>query len=151
MDPTSILWPISSGASCGENLETPRSRSNRIRVVLVDMPQMLREIISELVAHERDLQIVGEFDDEHAALKAIDRREVAVVITSLKQSGHPGAALMLRKRPQLRVLAVSADGRASSLFEYLPHERMLGQISPGTVIAAIRGEVSASPVLTNGS
>jgi hypothetical protein len=116
------------------------------RVILVDMPQMLREIMRELVSHERDLEIVGEFGDQDAALQVIDGRGAAVLITSLNQSAHLGIANLLSKAPHLRVLAVSGDGRESFLYELRPDERPVGELSRQTFLAAVRGQPVDSSV-----
>jgi len=141
MDPSCIFWSLPTVRTPGDDVSNVRSRLGQTRVMLIDMPQMLREIICELVSGERDLEIVGEFDDEDAALQAIDGCAAAVVIRSLNESARADIAYLLSKAPHLRVLAVSGDGRASSLYVYRPHEQMLGEISPRRLLAAIRDQL----------
>lgn len=110
----------------------------RTRIITNGLPRMLGEIIGELARTEPDLCIVGEYSDRGQALEEIDRRTPDVVITGLEEVARPDVADLLGRHPALRVLAVSADGSESYLYELRPHERMLGEISPRTLLSAIR-------------
>jgi DNA-binding NarL/FixJ family response regulator len=110
----------------------------RTRIILSGLPRMLGEIIRELVRTEPDLCIVGEYRDRGQALEAIERKTPDVVITGLERLARPDVADLLGHHPAVRVLAVSADGSESYLYELRPHERMLGEVSPRTLLTAIR-------------
>jgi DNA-binding NarL/FixJ family response regulator len=112
----------------------------RTRVALVDMPQMLRGIVREIVAATPDLEIVAEFDDQEAALMATAPDDIDVLIMRLDEVS---LASVFRERPRLRVVAVSVDGSKSCLFQLVPHAQMLGDISPQALIAAVRGELGS--------
>jgi hypothetical protein len=113
-----------------------------IRVLLVGMPRMLRGIVNGLVSVEPDLEIVGELGDVEAELPAIEASGATVVI-----AGVQAPLLARRLSDRARVLGVSPDGREGVLYELRPHERVLGEISPATLLAAIRGDpVSGPPV-----
>jgi hypothetical protein len=85
---------------------------------------MLSGIVMELVSEEPDLAIVAEVG------------EADVAVTEL-EGGAVGD--LLRDRPRLRVIALSADGREASSFELRPDETKLGEVSPAALLAAIRG------------
>jgi DNA-binding NarL/FixJ family response regulator len=106
---------------------------------------MLREIVGELVRTEPDLSILGDYGDRGQALEAIERKSPDVVIIGLEGLAWPDVSDLLRHHPGLRVLAVSADGSESCLYELRPHERMLGDVSPRTLLAAIRRTTCLSP------
>jgi DNA-binding NarL/FixJ family response regulator len=110
----------------------------RTRIILVGLPRMLRDIIGELVRTEPDLSIVGEYGDSGEALEVIERAQADVVITAVDERARPSAPVLLRRHPALRVLAVSADGTEGYLYELRPIERMLGEVSPRTLLSAIR-------------
>jgi DNA-binding NarL/FixJ family response regulator len=98
------------------------------------MPRMLRGIVEGLVSAEPDLEIVGDFEDAEAAVGSIEATGASVVIAGLQ-----APSLARRLSDRVRVVGVSADGRESVLYELRPHERVLGEISPSTLLAAIRG------------
>jgi DNA-binding NarL/FixJ family response regulator len=98
---------------------------------------MLRGIIREVISAEPDLKIVGDFEDGTAGPERIEATEASVVIVALEA---PLVRGLMSDRP--RVLGVSADGRQSVLYELRPSQRVLGEISPSTLVAAIRGRLS---------
>lgn len=112
----------------------------RTRIILIGMPRMLGELIRELVMAQPDLTLVAEFDGQEAVLQAIQRSRADVAITSLDGPVRASVTDLLAQVPALKVLAVSADGSESFLYELRPHERILGDVSPQTLLAAIRGQ-----------
>ncbi len=134
--------PASSATTMFKNVG---SCLERTRTILVGMPRMLCGIITELVSAEPDLTIVGEFDDCDQTLQAIERNGADVVIAGLNGVAPAQVSHLLSERPRLRILAVSRDGGETFLYELRPHERLLGEISPQTLLAAIRGRVSDVP------
>jgi len=60
----------------------------------------------------------------------------------LEHPDRPGVTAvepMLTARPNLKVLAITNQGRTSFLYELRPYELALGQLSPATLIHAVRG------------
>ena len=112
---------------------------------------MLSGIITELVSAEPDLAIVGELDDCDQTLEAIERNRADVVIAGLDGVAPAQVSYLLSERPRLRILAVSGDGGESFLYELRPYERLLGEISPQTLLAAIRGRTDADSLLLAGA
>lgn len=110
----------------------------RTRIITSGLPRMLGEIVGELVRTQPDLCIVGDYGDRGRALEAIERTSPDVVILGLEGLARPDVADLLGHHPALRVLAVSADGSESYLYELRPQERMLGEVSPRTLLTAIR-------------
>jgi hypothetical protein len=111
-----------------------------IRVLLVGLPRMLRDIVNGLVSVEPDLEIVGEFGDGEAELDAIEAARASVVI-----AGAQAPLLARRLVDRVRVLGVSADGRDGVVYELRPQARVLGEMSPATLLAAVRGEDLSEP------
>ena len=113
------------------------------RVILVEMRRMLREIVREVVSSQPDLEVVDEDDD--ASLATIRASGACVVITQRGEPAGERIARFLGTRPQVRVLALSSDGRDGALYELQPQKRPLGEISPPTPLAAITSR-SANPL-----
>jgi DNA-binding NarL/FixJ family response regulator len=109
-------------------------------VILVNMPQMLREIVRTVVSDEPDLEIVAEFEDPEA-YRTIDEGEPYVFITSLRD-GATAVDRFFGAGTKNCVLAVSADGSETALYELRPRVCSLGEISPEMLVAAIRGSAS---------
>jgi hypothetical protein len=99
------------------------------------------EIVGELASKERDLQIVKRVALPEGPLQARTLSSAHVVVTSLDGATPASVSDLLAARPQLRVLAISADGGESFLYELRPHKRLLGEISKETLLAAIRGDL----------
>ena len=114
------------------------------RVILVEMPRMLGEIVREVVSNEPDLEIV-EADDGDAALATIGASGACVVITRREDPVRERIGRWLGTGPQVRVLALSTDGRDGALYELQPQERLLGEISPPVLLAAIRDTLTDQP------
>lgn len=111
------------------------------RIVLVNLPRMLREIIEEIVSHEHDMEVVGEFSKTVGLLEAVDSTDADFLITGTGDSELVGVGQLLRERPRIKVLAVGADGRQTCLYELRPQKVRLGEISPQTLLEAIRAAV----------
>jgi chemotaxis response regulator CheB len=110
----------------------------RTRILLIDMPRMLREVIGATIAEQPDLELVDEIDDHSFTLGGLERARADVVIVGADVLEPSAVAAALRSRPDARVLRVSEDGRETSLWELRPHEQRLGAVSPERLLDAIR-------------
>jgi chemotaxis response regulator CheB len=108
------------------------------RIVLVDMPRILREIIERAVADEPDMEIVDSEAGNMPLREAIEASEPDFVIAGADYD-FGEVARVLDERPRLRVLAVAGDGREAFLYELRPTRTPLGEVSPRTIVDAIRG------------
>jgi len=111
----------------------------RIRILLAEVPRMLREIIESAIAGQSDMRIVGAIDTRDRVTAALDRTPADVVIVGLRGS-ETTATLdsVLYDRPRLKLLAIGAHGRSSFLYELRPYSVPLGDMSPGGLVDAIR-------------
>lgn len=109
-----------------------------IRVVLVDLPQMLSDIIRDILGRETDIVVAGETRTDDAELvEVLPEVDVAIVGTVDHELPPPCLELM-RAHPHTRVLTVSGDARESFLYELRPWKMPLGSISPETLLEAVR-------------
>jgi DNA-binding NarL/FixJ family response regulator len=85
-----------------------KTSENKTQVLIVDDHPVVRDGLTTIINHERDLNVCGEADDAHEALKAITelKPEVVVVDISLKNSdgieltknikaGHPKLSVIV--------------------------------------------------------
>lgn len=108
------------------------------RIILVGMPRMLREILRGVVSDEPDLVVVDELTCDGTVGDAVDRGRADVVVSSFASLTSEVVSDLLTKHPALRILALRPDGGESTLYALRPHAEMLGEFSPGTLLACIR-------------
>ena len=113
-----------------------RVPEERTLVVLAGMPSIMREIVREVVADEPDLAIL----EGEGALTAIPTAGACVAITHLDEPRRASLARLLGTRAQVRVIALSSDGRYATVYDVRLRQRPLGsgEISPVELLAAIR-------------
>jgi DNA-binding NarL/FixJ family response regulator len=118
-----------------------------IRVLLIDMPQMMREIIRRTLARDSRFLIVGEYT-EHVAIDVAVNRSGAdyVIMGSGVFESRAVRRRLLEEGPQIRVLAVGADGARTTLYRLRPEEVELGEISLERLGSLLAGDVSSVAV-----
>jgi DNA-binding NarL/FixJ family response regulator len=100
---------------------------------------MLRDIVMESLAAEPDMQVAAEVATADDLLRSVERTRADVVVTGRDDSSL--ASALLRKQPQLKILAVADNGRESSLYEMRPQRVPLGEITPQRLVTEIRKAV----------
>jgi DNA-binding NarL/FixJ family response regulator len=105
------------------------------RILLVDMPQLLREIIRSVVVAEPDLEIIAELGDAASLEESLPRHAPDIVIG---HSTRRDIERLLRDCPRLKVLQIDDTGRSTVLHELCPRRTALGEISPASLLKAIR-------------
>jgi hypothetical protein len=109
------------------------------RILLAALPQMLADIVSEVVAHEPDMQVVGAVDDSSEIADAALAVDADFLVVGVTGGALPDACeALLELNPAARVLAVARDGRQSFLYRLEPRARPLGELDPGVLVSAIR-------------
>jgi DNA-binding NarL/FixJ family response regulator len=109
-----------------------------IRVLMSGMPRILRDIVAQLIAEQPDMRVVGTFADD-IALDALADLEPDVIVLGSDGAGTPALCRgLVQQRPALKVLAVQMDGRRTWLYEMRPHQTLIGEISPATLLDTIR-------------
>jgi chemotaxis response regulator CheB len=114
------------------------------RILLVGLPRLLEEIVSEALAHESDLALAGVVRTPDELATEVVRTDADVVV--LGRDDPRLIASVLEQRPRLAVFAVSEDARNSSLYALRPERVRMGDLSPGSFVAAVRA--AAKPVAT---
>jgi len=106
-----------------------------IRVLLIDMPQMLREIIRRPLATDSRFAIVGEYTKHVSIDFAVDRSRADYVIVGADVFDSSAVRRrVLEEGPQVRVLAVRPDGGQATLHQLRPEEIELGELSPERLV-----------------
>lgn len=124
-------------------VEATASSSEPIRVLLLRLRRLTREIIRAILEGQPDIEVVREATGWPALVLLVDECRAQFVIVGTDQPELPiDCRHVLLERPYTRVLAAVDDGRQSLLYELQPRELPLGQLSPDRLLGAIR---SVSP------
>ena len=91
----------------------------KIKVMLASHPQMLSDVIRNMIDRQPDMITVGEVIDPIKLLFAIRETPVdVVIITPLKANGEPKiCSHLLLVYPSLKVFTLSAKGEAAYLYQ----------------------------------
>lgn len=112
-----------------------------IRILVCDMPRMLRDIIEDAISRQADMQLIDDGGETNCA-DAVRRSVPDVVIVA--QEAAPGAVSreqLLVDHPQLKMFVVAHDGREAHLLEF---RRMpVVQVSPQRLVDAIRAAIES--------
>lgn len=120
---------------------------NQIRVLLAEMPQMLRDAFTQLVAGQPDMRLVGNLADPLGLLLAAGQTRTDAIIMGLRDSEFPGiCSHLLGEYPHIKVVGITRDGRRAFLYELRPQRAALGEVSPQDVLDAIRGAVHSHSI-----
>jgi DNA-binding NarL/FixJ family response regulator len=98
--------------------------TDRIRVVLVDDHEVVRQGVRALLQPEADLEVVGQAGDGLAALELAERLRPDVVVADLMLRGLGGLELIrqvIRRSPGTRVVVLSMHSAEPFVLEALEH------------------------------
>ena len=115
--------------------------THRTRVLLIDMPRLLRDMLARAIDAQPDMYVVGEEGHPSAIKRAVRETDPEFVVVGLEHAELPAECqLFLRKRATPRLLGIEAfDGRAF-LYELQPERERIGEasITPDELVSAIR-------------
>jgi DNA-binding NarL/FixJ family response regulator len=112
----------------------------KIKVMLASRPQMLSEVIRNMIDHQLDMVMVGDVIDPIKLLFAIRETPVDVVIvTPLKANGEPKiCSHLLLEYPLLKVFTLSAKAEAAYLYQSGAPKMRIDNPSGQAILSAIR-------------
>ena len=112
----------------------------RVRILVDEMPRLLREIVEAAVRFQPDMELVNAPDGNDLPM-VIKGRQVDVVIAGEREADNPGLGeQLLLKNPHLKVVVVTEDGREARLFEL--RQVRVPDVSPQGLVDAIRAAVA---------
>ena len=112
---------------------------SRIRLVLATMPPLLRDIVRETLASQGDIEILAEVADPEQIPAAVRRTGASVAVVGIASSdSRPLVRRLLAEHPLLGVVTLADDGRTGSVHSLEPCESAIDDISPRTLLDAIR-------------
>ncbi len=113
------------------------------RLLLAAVPPILSDIIRDALADVHGVEVVRETAGEDLAESvARSRADVLVTEDAGQELSDRHLGLMYR-HPRLKLLTISPDGRRAALYRLMPRRRLLVDVSPDGLVAAIRGAARA--------
>jgi len=108
---------------------------------------MLRDIVSEIIAAEAGLRLLGEFPASVGLTEPVRRTGANVVVTTLDVATPDRVVGLLRDLPSVRVVGIADDGVGGELYECRPHTTLMAEVSRDSLVATMRGcpERGAAP------
>ncbi len=117
---------------------------NRIRVLIIEMPQLMTDIVKEIIARQPDIELAGIIASAAGAERAVRRGHADVVLCQLQRDELPAVyRALLETCPRLRLLAIDPGDRTGSVYELRPTRSPLDVWPEGLVDAIRAGGASA--------
>jgi DNA-binding NarL/FixJ family response regulator len=113
----------------------------RIQILLVDMPLMLREMIEQAVAAQPDMNVVAAVAAASALVSAARETKPEFVIFGLEdgEDDFPADCLeVLEEHPRTKALGIRAAAGLAYLYELRPERTAIGEVSPDDIVTTIR-------------
>lgn len=108
----------------------------RTRILLADLPWLLRDIVTEALEAQGDMEVVGSVAGSESLAQTIEQSRAEVIV--IGHDGPEDTAGLLGRRPPLAVIAVTGGAKESQYYELRPHRVGLGEISPSELVETIR-------------
>ena len=106
------------------------------RILLIALPRMLEEIVSDALRSERGMEIAGTARNVDGLSTMVARARPDIVV--LGGDDPTLAAELLELSPRLKVLAVADEGQDSWLYGLRPERTRLGGLSPTRLAWAVQ-------------
>lgn len=115
-----------------------------IRVVLGAMPTLLRDIVRETLAGRPDFEVLAEVTEGDEISQAVQRTRADVAVVGITPRDDPDdrrslPSELLAAHPQLRLIALTTDGRTGYAYQLQPYEAAIVEISPESLLEAMKG------------
>jgi DNA-binding NarL/FixJ family response regulator len=115
----------------------------QIRVLIAAMPRLLHEVVENVVSPQPDMILAGRAGPSESVATAARRVRADLVILRDSQEGAGGAPWqLLNENPRLKILAITSDGHRATRYELRPHQAVIDDIHPETLIEVIRAAVA---------
>jgi DNA-binding NarL/FixJ family response regulator len=117
----------------------------RIRVLLGEMPQLLRELIDGAIGETADIAVVGTVGVREKLAASLEQTNADVLIIGVPDDAD-GVRLqsLLYDRPRLRLVTIGDAGRSTALHELRPITIPLGDVAPAALLDAIRASAQGA-------
>ena len=129
----------------------------KIKVVIVDDHTIVRKGLVSLLYDEEDIDVIGEAEDGHEAIKTVEKLNPDVVIMDIgmpSMNGLEAVRLLKKERPAIRILILTMHANEEYIIEALKSGAcgyLIKKSAPRELTSAIRiadsGEMYLSPTI----
>lgn len=121
----------------------------KIRVLLANRPQMMRELVREMINRQTDMEVVGEVLNAVDILVAVRETEAETVIMGLKDSQEEGlCSHLLTEYPNLTLVGLTSHGENAFIEQLCPRRIEIVDPSESSILDALR-QVVRNPCGSN--
>jgi len=113
----------------------------RTRILLADLPRLLREIVTDALVAQTDMEVVGSVTGRPSLDRAVEEAQIDVIVIGRDDPNL--ATALLKQRPPVAVIAVTGDARETGLYELRLRRVGLPEISPAQLVETIRQAMQA--------
>jgi len=111
------------------------------RILIVSMPEMLMEMIAQIIAREPEFVIVGQAAQCSDLTSSVRRCHADLVIVGQLSLAEANVPAVLSSSYPAKILTITENGRCATLNELRPHREILVDISAADLVAAIRAAI----------
>jgi DNA-binding NarL/FixJ family response regulator len=124
---------------------TPQSPVGEIRILLADMPTMLREILSSVLKPQAGMIVMDISSSLTSLLAAVNEAAAHIVILGQDEPTLTAQCReLLEQHPRVQVMAISTDGLRTTICGLRPYREPLGEVEPEQLVDAIREMATTS-------
>ena len=114
-----------------------------MRILLDDMPKMLRGIINDIVSSDPQCEIVADVPGHGSLSDKLDKTHADVAILAISNSASDKDAsdqfnALLAHHPATRIIAITPGGDRAFLYDLRPHVTLINELSPAGLLSAIK-------------
>ena len=106
-----------------------------MKVLVLDMPRLMREIVEGTISKQLDMDLVT----PGQSTMRVEPVEPDIAVVGTREPGdaaRPNA--LLRQWPRSHVVMLALSGRDAALYSLRPHKTPLGEVSPTRLIEIMR-------------
>jgi hypothetical protein len=115
------------------------------RILLVGLPRLLEEIVTRILAETEDLVLVGVTPEVDSLARVASRTRPNVVV--VQGADRQLVTSLFLQDPRVALLAIDEGARRSSLCLLKPECNRVGDLSPESLVAAIRDAAGSASAL----
>jgi DNA-binding NarL/FixJ family response regulator len=116
-----------------------------IRVAVANRPRLMRDLIAATFADQSDIEVVAQIQDESEILRIVEETIPEFLIIELESRDHRPELCdaLLQRHPELKILALSADGSSTVFYAALLEIRAIPlETSEAGILEALRANSS---------
>lgn len=89
-----------------------------IRVVVANRPRLMRELLSETIKEQSDIEIIAEIQNEDEIVSVVEKTHPDFLIIALNESDERPALCdtLLHLHPELKILALAPERNCSVFY-----------------------------------